>query len=843
MKSIWKFSLSLGLIFLFNGNCDNDSLYETLYYENLPKLSIISIYAVDTNHVEIELSHPPKIESLTDISKYSIIQTNEANTEITIQQAYLSTEGTTIIVLNTTDLSSGQTYELTIRNIDSPQAQSIDSTGITQNFTVSEVYDTRPVQLYSPENQETLPYVYETMDCVSEAKTCDLPVGMTCQPEDYLCPEEYNQLNLSLMPEFNWSERLGSTSFTIEIATDKDFADIVLSKEVTDNQYTLDPNDLNSDSLNYRYYYWRITANYPSTVEQQTITSNHQLINIVNPFATYVYSLSYEEIFQDDLCAEEEAGIVFYECNPAGHKYIPFYTIGDAITHTLSMREKVNEELNSCTSCQCDVPYQIFVAEGNYIETITLSDGADIQMIGGYHPGEIQGSFPCMDEDLTYNPSEDWIKDEECAEDYVSVLNGTSSFATVIFTFNDSTGDSSIQGFTINQNKQSTFGVLFEGSSGTLNNNTIYGKIPILCMTGSTAMITNNDIFAENTATNGHTIGIELMQEAAPSITGNRINTDSQSGVSRGYFCYGIYSKNASPMITDNIIYAGDAEKISVGILIDNLGEGLMTTIERNTIISGDILTNYKSGYSAGINATNINNASIINNIIKSGSTVLIDDILLNAGFSAGVFLERYANIYFQNNTVLVGPTYSTSSSYGLFLGQTIATTGEDKIFIDNNLFYLDDSQIGANRVCVYESALESEVNTLRNNDFYFSGGASANRFFYIDADNLPNSKFRAVCSGSGNLDQVSSACAFPLSDPVGSGNVNIDPDFVNPDNDWHLNSLSGNCNVRQGGIDDSFGDISYQNDRDNETRTSDTACSPTNTDARGWSIGAYEND
>lgn len=114
------------------------------------------------------------------------------------------------------------------------------------------------------------------------------------------------------------------------------------------------------------------------------------------------------------------------------------------------------------------------------------------------------------------------------------------------------------------------------------------------------------------------------------------------------------------------------------------------------------------------------------------------------------------------------------------------------------------------------------------------------------------------ICAATGNFWTGAGCTGTQLTTPRGSGNISVNnaaPLLLNingtdgnvntlADNDWRLGSAAGNCNVRGGGMDLS---VSFTTDRDLISRTLTIPlsgpCTPTNANASGWSIGAYESD
>ncbi len=95
------------------------------------------------------------------------------------------------------------------------------------------------------------------------------------QPPVLLSPA--NNSILGTLPEFNWTESVGVSSYTLEISTDPTFAFLNYSKTTSttyDNNVTLISNQINK-------YYWRVTAyNESAYVTSSVMTFNYSQWNI-----------------------------------------------------------------------------------------------------------------------------------------------------------------------------------------------------------------------------------------------------------------------------------------------------------------------------------------------------------------------------------------------------------------------------------------------------------------------------------------------------------------------------------------------------------------------------------
>ena len=94
---------------------------------------------------------------------------------------------------------------------------------------------------------------------------------------------------------------------------------------------------------------------------------------------------------------------------------------------------------------------------------------------------------------------------------------------------------------------------------------------------------------------------------------------------------------------------------------------------------------------------------------------------------------------------------------------------------------------------------------------------------------------------GSGNLRREESH-AVERRD-FASGNVQQDALFTDAAGGDYTLTGGANVEVRQGGLDGAAEGWSFTADKDGVTRTNDTSAGPSNANAGGWSMGAYEKD
>ena len=292
-----------------------------------------------------------------------------------------------------------------------------------------------------------------------------------------------------------------------------------------------------------------------------------------------------------------------------------------------------------------------------------------------------------------------------------------------------------------------------------------------------------------------------INTEGSSTIQNNTIN--GGSGLSNSY---GIYNdSSSSPTIQNNTINGGSGGTSSFGIINSPSSS---PTIQNNTINGGS-----GGGSSTGIINSPSSSPTIQNNSINGGS-----------GVSASTGINAGGSPMIQNNTINGGS--GGASSYGIRLNGTPT--------IENNTIFTSGG--GSNRYCIYEDDIDYDPVSVRNNDLFDCPTA-----IYYDFD--------MNCGGTDcTLVEMES-----LADMTASGNASDTPTFVNKngpdgnintmeDNNWRLQPSSSD-NILQGGLDGNAEGWGFTTDKDGNTRTAVITGSPTNTDAAGWSMGAYEQD
>jgi hypothetical protein len=273
-----------------------------------------------------------------------------------------------------------------------------------------------------------------------------------------------------------------------------------------------------------------------------------------------------------------------------------------------------------------------------------------------------------------------------------------------------------------------------------------------------------------------------------PTIQNNMILGGGTDVLKPSLFSMGIVNFSGQPTIRNNTITGGMGERVSIGVLSAGASS---YTIENNTIDGGNGGRN-----SYGVWSTVESSASSIrNNTIHGGSPGESSFGIQNEGASPTI----------QNNTINGGS--GLTFSYGIQNTRFIPSGSPSSPTIDNNIIFTTGP---GSEYCIHEAdvLLPMEPVSLRNNDLFGCGTAL---YFDEAANNL-----------------ISIADVNALTDTTASGNISIDPVFVNlAGGDWHLTPSSPPA-VTQGGLDLS---PAFTIDKDGKARTAP------------WSIGAYELD
>ncbi|MBL8032975.1 MAG: right-handed parallel beta-helix repeat-containing protein [Leptospiraceae bacterium] len=544
-------------------------------------------------------------------------------------------------------------------------------------------------------------------------------------PIDLLAPTHNS--TTSKTPIFTWSRRSGVKRYVFELSKSSDFAEIILRKNLLNNAYELNNDDLiGISALDAQSYHWRVVAQY----KHQSINSNSAIMHTIETNIVYVNA--------------NMTG------NQLGNKSFPYKTIQSGIEAANSLR-------NGSPTITC----QVFVAQGIYTETIQLRPG--ISLRGGYEANN-------WTRDIYAN-----LTSIIAASD--AAVRGGADITTAF------TATTVVDGFTITGgNFSSNAAISNYYASPTFSNNVING------------------------GAGNFSHGISSNYASSPVISYNTISGGNGANSSRG-----VYESGSASVISNNIIFGGNGISNSTGITITNTAS---PTVKNNLIVGGNNSTN-----NYGISTGGGGGGTIVNNTILGGS---------GSGNNYGIGMAGVVLPTVISNNTINGGSAGTAYGIRMFSGATPE--------IRNNIIF---TSVGTG-TCIYESAAGDDPVAMENNNLF--GCTTA---LYRDHDT------------GADVTNLSTSITLPTGTLASMGNINVDNTgnqlFVNmvgadndintmTDNDWHLTANAAICDVRGGGRDLS---TSFTSDKDGLTRTISaiTGCTPSNTGASNWSMGAFESN
>lgn len=274
---------------------------------------------------------------------------------------------------------------------------------------------------------------------------------------------------------------------------------------------------------------------------------------------------------------------------------------------------------------------------------------------------------------------------------------------------------------------------------------------------------------------------------------------------------YGFYLVDSSPTISNNSI---DTNTGSAGYGVYTTVTGSATTAEpvilRNSIRGSGSFNGYGIYVGGGLL---VSAPKIHNNVILS-----------NGLSNYGIYISGSYPVISNNTIGAVG-----NSVFGIYIVNAAGGS------IRNNIIFGTGTS-----TCIMENSASSDPSSVQNNNLFGCTNA-----LYRDNDTATN------------VTNLTTSITLPTGTLGSMGNISIgnagNQLFVNMngadstlstmnDNDWRLTTNAAICDVRAGGLDlsslflvDKIG-IS-------RTTTNLAGCTPGNTGAANWSIGAYEND
>ena len=470
---------------------------------------------------------------------------------------------------------------------------------------------------------------------------------------------------------------------------------------------------------------------------------------------------------------------------------------------------------------------EVHVSEGNYEVTNGVENVGDyinivegVSLYGGY-----SSDFSTKDSTL-----------------YVSKITDTTTGVedtAAVRAYDGLTENTVIDGFTIQAGSGTgdigSNALDIERASPTVTNNVILGGYATAGSLTLALDIYDNSspIIEDNTITGGNSpatnIGIVISDSSHPIVRNNTI-TGGSVGRSTAVVCW-----NTQALIENNDIDGGSGTD-TLGI---NIMEDCFLNVRRNVIHGGSATTS-----SAGI-LVQSDMVTIEGNRISGGSTT--------ANESNGILCRQTTWVGIRNNTIFGGAASGTENAIGIYLDQayagiynnTIAGGQSDwsaGIFLQNESFPSIENNIifslaTNTRYCIYESSSNTgHASWIRNNDFAEISGSTVMYRPYTGEDLHTLVDMEALDYASGNWNE----------DPTLADLDGVDGIIATiGDNDWHLKTDSP-IEVRQGGQDGGPLGWGYTSDMDGASRTNLTDGpndDPSNDDASGWSMGAYERD
>lgn len=418
---------------------------------------------------------------------------------------------------------------------------------------------------------------------------------------DLLSPTE-NQQVATANPKFSWSSK-GVGKYTIQIATDAAFSNLVLDKDVTTNSYSLANSDLkNISSLSTNTYYWRVRI---AQITNNLLSKTGSFYLVAIPSGGSGY-----------------AGILYVDAGSSsteqnGSRAFPFKKINAAINSADSLR---NGNKN--------IAFDIYVAGGigkTYSESISLIPG--ISLLGGY------------------NSTNNWSRSITGNVTTISAITdkivvGGSDITTAY------TSTTKIEGFTL----QTTF----SQASATLY---------AFWLDTSSPYIASNTVNITSVGNNGSVYCV-YGASASPTIIKNsfRVNLSASAGSAN---C--IYLTNSTSRIEANLILVAglgigyDSKAVDLGAYSGTMTQNIIAVIDSDMTSS---TINLNSGTATVTNNTFYGGGGPANNIFhllySTTSTISNNIFFGQTGTSGYLFKETDANsdpLVFTNNLLLDSPS------------------------------------------------------------------------------------------------------------------------------------------------------------------------------------------
>jgi len=317
---------------------------------------------------------------------------------------------------------------------------------------------------------------------------------------DLISPTQ-NQQVASSTPSFSWSAR-GAGLYTLELATDSEFTNKVLEKEVNATTYSLAVNDLiGVNALTTSTYYWRVKI---AKIKDNLQSRPQSFLLMVLPSG-----------------GSGSAGALYVDKSSTantqiGSKEAPYKTITGAIAAADALR-------NNNQSITLDVR----VAKGDYSEEVNLIEGISIR--GGYDAAN-WGRNVSANITKILGPTDAAVRSgsgvtNTTGVDGFTIIGATISGASSYGVLNISSSPTIANNYIDCGNGAQCYGIHNTSSSPIISGNTITGKsstgnFGVYNQLNSSPTIINNVIFGGSGAS---TIGIYLNGSVNVKIDNNTI--------------------------------------------------------------------------------------------------------------------------------------------------------------------------------------------------------------------------------------------------------------------------------------------------------------------------------
>lgn len=521
-------------------------------------------------------------------------------------------------------------------------------------------------------------------------------------PPELISPVDDEKVN-SLSTTLVWASKQGATRYTVEVARDADF-----SQMMPGSPFTTDDSNLKVDFTDAYTWYWRVRAN---TTEE----GKYSEIRKVHPLdAIYVYCPGTESTCSEDTDSDGNSDTV-------GNKSAPYRLINSAMI----------------PSANLNLPVKVANRDSSnkaYNESISLSAGANVT--GGYDNStwqqgsdrtKIQSSLPQV---LSITN----IKSRSTEVKYFEIISTSTKQDnhTVYAQNNDDsvTLSSNIIRASIN-GANNTYAVNNYRSHIKIENNTIYPGANTFSSTYGIYNEESEPYIHGNTIVGGQApniYGVYITGKSAAKIISNKIFIN-QAG--NGYSStYGINNSNSAAFIINNEILYRYSGFTASAIIINNRisGQPRFSTNDNSIFINNNV-TNSESG--SGLKVLDVSGSAPV----ISGNTLLRTE---NTDVRYGISLTSAASkaVIF-NNTVFSGATSAGfTGDSGIYINNSAAPV------IDNNII-ISSGDKNTSRYGVHEKNANADSVTLLNNLFNDNGTAGT----FYSYRNEDTTDLQYICS------------------------------------------------------------------------------------------------